>query len=441
MSENILTIIGGGLAGSEAAWQAARRGVRVRLYEMRPARMTPAHKSPWLSELVCSNSLRSADVHNAVGLLKEEMRRMGSLVMEAADRTAVPAGSALAVDREAFGRYITEAVEGCPGVSVIRRELTEIPDGDAQSPVVIATGPLTSDGMAEAIGGLTGSGHLHFYDAIAPIVDGSTIDMSAAFRASRYGKGGDDYINCPMDKERYDAFYDALMSAEKTPARDFESVKCFEGCMPVETMAERGRDTLRHGPMKPVGITDPRTGGRPHAVVQLRMEDKEGTAYNMVGFQTRLRRPEQERVFRMIPGLGGAGFVRYGSLHRNTFINGPAHLTEALQLKGRPEVLFAGQVSGVEGYVESAATGLMAGINAARLMRGEAPAPPPATTAHGALITHLTKTDPGRFQPTNVIFSLFPPLDTPLKKKDERRRRLAVRALEDLEAWRMRVNG
>ncbi len=438
MSEKLLTIIGGGLAGSEAAWQAAKRGIKVRLFEMRPVRMTPAHKGDLLAELVCSNSLRSADLHNAVGLLKEEMRRMGSLVMEAADATKVPAGSALAVDREAFGAYITKAIQGCPGIEVVRAEVTEIP---TDGPVIIATGPLTSDAMAEAIGRLTGSEHLHFYDAIAPIIDAESIDMGIAFKASRYGKGGDDYINCPMDREAYDSFFDALTDADKVPARDFENVRCFEGCMPIEEMAGRGRDTLRHGPMKPVGITDPRTGRWPFAVVQLRMEDKEGTAYNMVGFQTRLKWPEQARVFRMIPGLGNAEFIRYGTLHRNTFINGPVYLTDTLQFKGRPDIFFAGQVSGVEGYVESSAMGLLAGINAAMRMRGETVIPPPETTAHGALIAHLTKTEPGRFQPTNVIFSLFPPLEGRIKQKDLRREALAARALKDLEDWRRSIDG
>ncbi|MHB8174528.1 MAG: methylenetetrahydrofolate--tRNA-(uracil(54)-C(5))-methyltransferase (FADH(2)-oxidizing) TrmFO [Nitrospirota bacterium] len=436
MSQEFLTVIGGGLAGSEAAWAAARRGIKVRLFEMRPGVMTPAHKTGHLAELVCSNSLRSADMHNAVGLLKEEMRRLGSLVMEAADKTAVPAGSALAVDREAFGAYITAAIEGHPGIEVIREEIREIPE-----PVsVIATGPLTSDGMADAIGALTGAEHLHFYDAIAPIIDADSVDMSVAFRASRYGKGGDDYVNCPMTKEEYDAFYDALMGAEKAPVRDFENMRCFEGCMPVETMAERGRETLAHGPMKPVGITDPRTGGRPYAVVQLRQENSEGTAYNIVGFQTRLKWPEQGRVFRMIPGLRDVKFLRHGSLHRNTFINGPLFLEPTLEMKGRPGLFFAGQVSGVEGYVESSAMGILAGSNAARLIKGLQPLTPPETTAHGALVAHLTKTEPARFQPTNVIFSLFPPLDVKVKKKEERRELLVNRALTDLESWKINLD-
>ena len=435
MPDKFLTVIGGGLAGSEAAWAAARRGVRVRIFEMRPDMMTPAHKTGLLAELVCSNSLRSADLHNAVGLLKEEMRRMGSLVMEAADKTAVPAGSALAVDREAFAGYITGAIEAHPDIEVIREEITHIPEPVA----VIATGPLTSDKMAGAIGALTGAEHLHFYDAIAPIIDADSVDMGIAFRASRYGKGGDDYVNCPMTKEEYDAFYDALTGAEEVPVRRFESMRCFEGCMPIETMAERGRETLTHGPMKPVGIIDPKTGARPYAVVQLRQEDSEGTAYNIVGFQTRLKWPEQGRVFRMIPGLGDAKFLRYGSLHRNTFINGPLFIEPTLEMKGRRGLFVAGQVSGVEGYVESSAMGILAGINAARRIKGLPPLAPPDTTAHGALVTHLTKTDPARFQPTNVIFSLFPPLNRKVRKKDERRELLAARALEDIEYWKSRL--
>ena len=431
-----LTVIGGGLAGCEAAWQAAQRGIKVRLYEMRPAKNTPAHHTGLLAELVCSNSLRSADIHNAVGLLKEEMRRLGSLVMQAADATRVPAGSALAVDREAFGRFITEAIEKNDKIDLVREEVAELPEDGT---TILATGPLTSDAMAESIGRLTGSEHLHFYDAIAPIIDAESVDMSVAFRASRYGKGGDDYVNCPMNKEQYDAFYDALMAAEKVPVRDFESMRCFEGCMPIESMAERGRDTLRHGPMKPVGIDDPRTGRWPHAIVQLRMENSEGTAYNIVGFQTRLKWPEQARVFRMIPGLEKAEFLRYGSLHRNTFICGPLFLDEGLRLKTRPNIFVAGQVSGIEGYVESAATGLFAGINAARHLAGREIVPPPPTTAHGALVTHLTKTEPKHFQPSNVIFSLFPPLERKVRQKDVRRRELVSRAIADLDGWRKNI--
>ena len=436
MSDKALNIIGGGLAGSEAAWQAAKRGIRVRLHEMRPVVNTPAHHTGDLAELVCSNSLRSADVNNAVGLLKEEMRLLGSLVIEAADATKVPAGSALAVDREAFARYITGKIEGNGNIELVRGEVTDIPDG----PTVIATGPLTSDSFADRIAALTGAEHLHFYDAIAPILDAESIDMTVAFKASRYNKGGDDYINCPMDKEQYNKFFDELMAAEKVPVRDFENMRCFEGCMPIESMAERGRETLRHGPMKPVGIDDPRTGRWPYAVVQLRMEDREGTAYNIVGFQTRLKWPEQARVFRMIPGLERVEFIRFGSLHRNTFINGPTFLTDTLAMKARPDLFFAGQISGVEGYVESAAMGLLAGMNAARFIHGEEIIPPPATTAHGALITHLTKTDPARFQPNNVIFSLFPPLDNPQRQKDLRRAALTARAFADLNRWMREQN-
>jgi len=437
MDAESVTVIGGGLAGTEAAWQAAKRGINVRLYEMRPVKNTPAHHTGYLAELVCSNSLRSADIKNAVGLLKEEMRRLGSLVMEAADKTAVPAGSALAVDRELFASYVTGALEAHPLIEVVRDEVADIPE----APAVIATGPLTSDKMAESIGRLTGGEHLHFYDAIAPIVDAESIDMSVAFRASRYDKGGDDYINCPMDKDAYDAFYDALMSADKVPVREFESVKCFEGCMPIETMAERGRDTLRHGPMKPVGVTDPRTGRWPYALVQLRTENSQLSAYNIVGFQTRLKWPEQERVFRMIPGLERAEFLRLGSLHRNTFINAPINLEKTLELKARPGVFLAGQVSGVEGYVESAAMGLIAGINASRLVRGLGLVIPPPVTAHGALVTHLTATEPDRFQPSNVIFSLFPPMDKTIRQKDKRREALAERALAGLDEWIGGIDG
>ncbi len=437
MTDRRLSVIGGGLAGSEAAWQAAKRGVGVRLFEMRPTLNTPAHHSGLLAELVCSNSLRSADIKNAVGLLKAEMRLLGSIVMEAADKTSVPAGSALAVDRELFAGYITAAIERHPLIEVVREEVTALPE----SPAIVATGPLTSEAMARSLGSITGTEHLHFYDAIAPIVDAESIDMSVAFRASRYGKGGDDYINCPMDKEHYDTFYDALMAAEKVPVRDFESMNCFEGCMPIEIMAERGRDTLRHGPMKPMGITDPRTGRWPYAVVQLRTENAAMSAYNIVGFQTRLKWPEQERVFRMIPGLGHAEFLRLGSLHRNTFINSPLFIDEALQLKSRTGLFVAGQVSGVEGYVESAAMGLLAGINASAVIKGRAPIPPPSVTAHGALVAHLTKTEPSRFQPSNIIFSLFPPLEINVRQKEQRRQMLADRALAAIVDWKGKTDG
>jgi methylenetetrahydrofolate--tRNA-(uracil-5-)-methyltransferase len=434
-----VTIIGGGLAGAEAAWQSASRGIAVTLYEMKPARFSPAHTLPSLAELVCSNSLRGASLENAVGLLKEEMRRLGSLFMEAADATRVPAGGALAVDRELFSRFITERIESHPLITVVREEATRIPENGI---TIIASGPLTSEPLALAISELTGP-YLYFYDAIAPIVTASSIHMDTVFRASRYGKGdGDDYLNCPMNREEYDAFMAALLAAEKVPTRDFEKLIHFEGCMPVEEMASRGHDTLRFGPMKPVGLTDPRTGREPHAVIQLRMENREGTLYNLVGFQTKLTYPEQKRVFRMIPGLEGAEFVRLGSMHRNTFINAPTVLTPSLRMKSNPRILFAGQITGVEGYVESAATGFIAGVNASLLaLHGpEAELPvAPATTAHGALVRHITGTDAKHFQPMNVNYGLFPELSGRVRKT-ERRRLLAERALNDLEAWRMSLS-
>ncbi|RMG73598.1 MAG: methylenetetrahydrofolate--tRNA-(uracil(54)-C(5))-methyltransferase (FADH(2)-oxidizing) TrmFO, partial [Nitrospirae bacterium] len=351
MKSERLYIIGGGLSGTEAAWQAAQRGVRVVLYEMRPVKTTPAHKSDHLAELVCSNSLRANEVYTAAGLLKEEMRLAGSLIMEAADRFKLPAGGALAVDRELFASYITEVVERHPLIEVKRTEVTSVPEGYS----IIATGPLTSEKFAEHLKGMLSGEYLYFYDAIAPIVDAESIDYSKVFRASRYGKGGDDYINCPMSKEEYERFYNALIEADQVQAREFEDEKVFEGCMPIEVMARRGRDTLRFGPMKPVGLIDPRTGKQPYAVVQLRVEDISETAYNIVGFQTRLRWPEQKRVFRLIPGLERAEFLRYGSIHRNTFINGPMFLNRDLSLKGYPKTYMAGQITGVEGYIESTA--------------------------------------------------------------------------------------
>lgn len=434
-----VTIIGGGLAGAEAAWQCACRGVAATLYEMKPARFSQAHTLPSLAELVCSNSLRGASLENAVGLLKEEMRRTGSLFMEAADATRVPAGGALAVDRELFSRFITGRIESHPLITVVREEITEIPE---QGIVVIASGPLTSEPLARAISGLTGP-YLYFYDAIAPIVTASSIDHDTVFRASRYGKGdGDDYLNCPMTREEYDAFMAALLAAEKVPTRDFEKLIHFEGCMPVEEMASRGHDTLRFGPMKPVGLIDPRTGREPHAVVQLRMENREGTLFNLVGFQTKLTYPEQKRVFRMIPGLENAEFARLGSMHRNTFINAPTVLSPTLRMKTAPRILFAGQITGVEGYVESAATGFLAGMNAS-LMALHGPDThlpvPPETTAHGALVRHITGADPKHFQPMNVNYGLFPELPGKVKKA-ERRRLLAERALHALEEWRAEIS-
>lgn len=425
-------VIGGGLAGSEAAWHLAKRGIPVILYEMKPKRFSEAHRSPLLGELVCSNSLKALDLRTAHGLLKEEMKRIGSLVIEAAFQSRVPAGGALAVDREEFSRRITERLEGMPEVEVVREEVVEVPP---EGLVIIATGPLTSAAFSEAIARLTEREHLYFYDAISPIVTASSIDFGKAFKASRYGKGGEDYVNCPMTEEEYYRFVQELLRAEKVPLRDFERTMPFEGCMPIEDLAERGPDTLAFGPMRPVGLIDPRTGKRPYAVVQLRPENREGTLYNMVGFQTKLRYPEQERVFRLIPGLERAEFVRYGSLHRNTFIEAPRLLDEHLRLRKDPRIFFAGQLTGVEGYVESAAMGLLAGINAARVLKGQPLIPPPRTTALGALIGHITNRFTPQYQPMGVNFGLFPPLEERVKNKERRRALLVERALRDLEAW------
>ena len=428
----MITIIGGGLAGCEAAWQAARQGVQVELFEMKPEKFSPAHHLPGLGELVCSNSLRGDSLDNAVGLLKEELRRLGSLFMEAAEATRVPAGGALAVDREQFSAYITEKVVSHPLIRVCHGEVASIP---AEGLVVVASGPLTSEPLAAAIGSLAGQ-YLYFYDAIAPIITADSIDRGTVFAASRYGKGdGDDYLNCPFSAEAYEAFIDALLAGEKVPAKDFEKVIHFEGCMPVEEMASRGRETLRFGPMKPVGLDDPRTGREAHAVVQLRKENRDATMYNLVGFQTKLTWPEQRRIFRMIPGLEGAEFVRLGSMHRNTFINAPALLQPSFQLKSDQRIFFAGQITGVEGYVESAGSGFLAGLNAARVARGEEPLLPPATTALGALVHHVTNADVKHFQPMNVNYGLFPEIPGKIKKKD-RRQKLAERALADLDDWR-----
>ena len=428
-----ITIVGGGLAGCEAAWQAARMGVRVALYEMKPRRFSPAHVSPLLGELVCSNSLRSNSLANAVGLLKEELRRLGSFLLKAADETRVPAGDALAVDRQAFAARITAGLEADPQVEIIREEITRSP---SEGTVVIASGPLTSLALAASIKELTGETDLYFYDAIAPIVDGESIDLGIVFRASRYGEGSD-YLNCPLTREEYDRFIAELIAGEKVPYRDFEKGVHFEGCLPIEEMAERGKETLAHGPMKPVGLLDPRTGKMPHAVVQLRHEDRQGTSYNLVGFQTKLKWKEQERILRLIPGLGNASFLRYGSLHRNTFIHSPVLLSEGLQLKKEPRLFFAGQITGVEGYVESTAMGLLAGINASRFVKGLPPVAPPAATAMGSLVRHISTPGPKDFQPMNVNFGLFPPLPTRLKGK-EKNRALAERALRELEGW---ING
>lgn len=426
-----MTVVGGGLAGCEAAHQAASMGVSVLLLEMKPVAFSAAHKSPNLAELVCSNSLRAESLENAVGLLKEELRLLGSLIMKAADATRVPAGGSLAVDREAFSERVTRELQENPRVRVERLMVDSIPQ---EEPVIVATGPLTAGGLAEEISRLAGGEDLYFYDAIAPIVAAESIDMSIAFRGSRYGKGGDDYINCPMDKEQYEAFVDALLSAEKVSTRDFEKEMLFEGCMPIEAMAERGRHTLAFGPMKPVGLVDPKTGKQPYAVVQLRQEDRFGRLYNMVGFQTKLKYQEQIRVFRMIPGLGRAVFHRLGSFHRNTYINAPRLLMPTLQTKMRPGLLVAGQLSGVDGYLESTAIGLLAGLNAARLVLGKPLVVPPETTAMGSLVRYLTQASPENFQPMKVHFGLLPPLERRVPKK-ERRLSMSQRAIEDLKEW------
>ena len=426
-----VTVIGGGLAGCEAAWQAAQRGVRVRLFEMKPQVFSEAHHMPGLCELVCSNSLRGDSLENAVGLLKEELRRLKALFMEGAEATKVPAGGALAVDRGLFSEYVTARIENHPLIEVVREEVTRIP---AEGIVVIASGPLTGGALADEIGRLVGT-YLYFYDAIAPIVSADSIDCSKAFRASRYGKGdGDDYLNCPLDEEQYKAFVSELLSSEKVEPKSFEKVVHFEGCMPIEEMASRGPETLRFGPMKPVGLVDPRVGVEPHAVIQLRQENREATMYNLVGFQTKLTWPEQKRVFRTIPGLEEAQFLRLGSMHRNTFINAPQLLLATCQLKSDPRVFFAGQITGVEGYVESASSGFLAGVNAARLARGEALTVPPPETAIGALARHITNTEAAHFQPMNVNYGLFPSLPGRIKKK-EKRGLLAQRGLEELEKW------
>ena len=430
-----ISIIGAGLAGSEAAWQAAQRGAEVTLYEMRPEKQTPAHKTGGFAELVCSNSLRGAGLENAVGVLKEEMRRLGSLTMAAADATRVPAGGALAVDRHGFSGYITQRIEAHPQIHVVRTEVQKVPLSEDMV-TIVASGPLTEGALADDIARRTGGDSLYFYDAAAPIVSLESVDMTKAYRASRYGKGEAAYINCPMTEAEYRAFYEALVTAEKAPTHGFEKEKFFEGCMPVEVMAARGEDTLLYGPLKPVGLEHPVTGVRPFAVVQLRQDNAEGTLYNIVGFQTHLKWPEQRRVFGMIPGLEHAEFLRYGVMHRNTFLNAPRHLLPTYQLRGEERLLFAGQMTGVEGYVESASSGLVAGINAARLARGEAPLVFPETTCHGALAHYITTGEADHFQPMNVNFGLLPPLPQRIRKKREKKQRLAERALADIETFR-----
>ena len=438
MQSGKITIVGGGLAGCEAAWQAARRGVAVDLYEMKPHRFSPAHCSESLAELVCSNSLRSDAVDSAVGLLKEEMRRLDSLIMRAADATAVPAGKALAVDRERFSALVSREVASCPLIRIRRQEITEVPDPE-EAPVILATGPLTSELLSRSLLALTGSDNLAFYDAIAPIVSAESLDMEIIYRKSRWDdEGPGDYLNCPMNREEYERFIELLAGADTVPLKSFEEPRYFEGCLPIEVMCERGADTLRFGPMKPVGLAHPETCEVPYAVVQLRAENREGTMYNMVGFQTKLTYPEQKRVFRTIPGLEQAEFVRLGSIHRNTFICAPRLLTPTLELRSRPGLFLAGQLSGVEGYVESAAMGLLAGINAGCLARGMAPVVPPPATAHGALISHLTCSDPDHFQPSNVNFGLFPPLEKKIRKRERGRYRAGL-ALALLAEWKERM--
>lgn len=428
-------VVGGGLAGSEAAWQIARAGVPVILHEMRPVRATDAHQTDGLAELVCSNSFRSDDaMNNAVGLLHAEMRRAGSLILGAADAHKVPAGGALAVDRDGFSRAVQAALEAEPLVEIRREEVADLPP-DEWGSTVLATGPLTSPALAEAVRRLTGEDSLAFFDAIAPIVSAESLDMDVLYARSRWGKGdGDDYLNCPMTREQYEAFIDALTTADQFHGHEFDEVPYFEGCLPVEEMAKRGRETLRFGPMKPVGLRDPRTGKDPYAVVQLRREDRAGQMWNLVGFQTRLRIPEQKRVFMSIPGLGGAEFLRFGSIHRNSYVNAPASLGPALRVRDGAPLFFAGQLTGVEGYTESIGTGLLAGINLARVLAGEAPAVPPPTTMLGGLLRYLAEADPAHFQPMNANFGLLdpPPEGT---KKLERKPWLVARARAEFAAW------
>jgi methylenetetrahydrofolate--tRNA-(uracil-5-)-methyltransferase len=426
-----VTVVGAGLAGSEAAWQIAKRGVKVRLYEMRPVKRTPAHRGDQFAELVCSNSLRAAALTNAVGIIKEEMRRLDSLIMRSADKHAVPAGGALAVDREAFSEEITRTLTEHPNIEVIKEEVTEIPEGIT----VIATGPLTSDALSEKIKELTGEEYLYFYDAAAPIVEKESINMDKVFVASRYGKGEAAYLNCPMTEEEFDRFYDALINAEVAPLKEFEKEIYFEGCLPIEVMAKRGKKTLLFGPLKPVGLIDPRTGKQPYAVVQLRQDNSAGTLYNLVGFQTHLKWGAQKEVIRLIPGLENAEIVRYGVMHRNTFINSPKVLRPTYQFKHRDDLFFAGQMTGVEGYVESAASGLLAGINAARLALGKEPVVPPQTTALGSMAHYITTADPNHFQPMNVNFGLFAPLNEKIRSKKERAEKYAERALHDIDEF------
>ena len=431
-------IVGGGLAGSEAAWQLARRGLRVELHEMRPTRPTPVHQTSNLAELVCSNSLRGNALDQAAGLLKEEMRRLDSLIIRVADEVRVPAGSALAVDRALFAERVTAAVNALPGVTIHRDEVLRIPDDPVS---IVATGPLTSEALAQDVAAFVGQAHLYFYDAVSPVVEAESIDFSKTFRASRYGKGGDDYVNCPLTEAEYHAFQAALIAAESATLHDFEHELFFEGCLPLEVMARRGSETLRFGPLKPVGLNDPRTGARPFAVVQLRQDNLAASHFSIVGFQTQLKWGEQKRVFQMIPGLEGAEFVRHGMIHRNTYVNAPATLEPTFETRRRPGLFFAGQMSGVEGYVESAASGLMAGIGAAFRSQGGEPLIFPEDTALGALGRYIARSDTRHYQPTNIAFGLLPDLPTRVRDKARKRLALAQRALESLGRFRPRLQG
>ncbi len=436
-----IKIIGGGLAGCEAAWQCARQGLEVELYEMRPLRSTPAHQTDKFAELVCSNSLKSESENTAPWLLKEEMRRLGSLLLKIAQESAVPAGHALAVDREMFAARVTEKILSEPRIQVVRAEVTQIEEEDGIT--IIATGPLTSDALSREIARLSGNDHLFFYDSISPIVEADSIDMSRVYMAARYGKGSADYINCPFTKEEYDRFYDAVLAAQSVEGHDWENLNYFESCLPIEEIARRGRDTLRFGPMKPVGLDDPRTGKWPYAVVQLRRENLRADSYNLVGFQNHLRFGEQARVLRLIPGLKNAKFLRYGQIHRNTFINAPQLLTELLNLKQHPNVFFAGQISGVEGYTESIAMGLLVGMHVARIAQGLPAIAPPRETALGSLVRYLTRGETKNFQPANITFDLLPQLDESTRRKirDKKQRHKIVceKALEAVSSWRQQI--
>ncbi|KRL83858.1 FADH(2)-oxidizing methylenetetrahydrofolate--tRNA-(uracil(54)-C(5))-methyltransferase TrmFO [Ligilactobacillus apodemi] len=435
MTTTSINVIGAGLAGSEAAWQIAKRGLKVRLYEMRPEKKTPAHHTQNFAELVCTNSLRANQLTNGAGLLKEEMRRLDSIIMEAADKHNVPAGGALAVDRETFSSAVTEKLTNHPNIEVVREELTEIPEGLT----VIATGPLTSDPLAQAIKKLTDDEGLYFYDAAAPIVEKSSLDMDKIYLKSRYDKGEAAYLNCPMTEEEFYNFYHELINAEMAELHDFEDQKFFEGCMPIEQMASRGEKTMLFGPLKPVGLEDPKTGKEPFAVVQLRQDNAAGNLYNLVGFQTHLKWGEQKRVFSMIPGLENAQFVRYGVMHRNTYLRSPEFLNATYQTKKRSDLLFAGQMTGVEGYVESAASGLYAGINAALIAQGKAPVIFPEETMMGAMAYYITHASPKHFQPINANFGIIPRLDKRIRDKRERNLALSNRALDVLETFKIKA--